>query len=56
MVFNPFPNKPFFFRAWEKEKWIKTLPLTLSLLMTTPEAFGDSIDQDQTAQNMQSDL
>ena len=30
--------------------------LTLSLLMTTPEAFVDSVDQDQTAQNVQSDL
>ena len=30
--------------------------LILSLLMTTIEAFVDSVDQDQTAQNMQSDL
>ena len=30
--------------------------LTLALLMPTQEAFVDSIDQDQTAQNMQSDL
>ena len=29
---------------------------TLSLLMTTQEAFVDSVDQDQTAQNVQSDL
>ena len=30
--------------------------LTLSLLMTTQEAFVDSVDQDQTALNVQSDL
>ena len=30
--------------------------LTLSLLMTTQEASVDSIDQDQTVQNKQSDL
>ena len=30
--------------------------LTPSLLMTTQEAFEDSVDQDQTAQNVQSDL
>ena len=30
--------------------------LTLSLLMTTQEAYEDRVDQDQTAQNMQSDL
>ena len=30
--------------------------LTLSSLMMTQEAFVDSIDQYQTAQNMQSDL
>ena len=30
--------------------------LTFSLLMTTQEAFVDSVDQDQTAQNVQSDL
>ena len=30
--------------------------LTLSILMTTQEAFVDSIGQDQTAQNMQSNL
>ena len=30
--------------------------LTISLLMTTQEAFVDSVDQDQTAQNVQSDL
>ena len=30
--------------------------LTLSLLLTTQEAFVDSVDQDQTAQNVQSDL
>ena len=30
--------------------------LTLSLLMTTLEAFVNSVDQDQTAQNVQSDL
>ena len=29
---------------------------TLFLLMTTQEAFVDSVDQDQTAQNVQSDL
>ena len=34
---------------------IRTL-LTLSLLMTTQEDFLDSVDQDQTAQNVQSDL
>ena len=30
--------------------------LTFSLLMTAQEAFVDSIDQDQTARNVQSDL
>ena len=30
--------------------------LTLSLLMVTQKAFVDSVDQDQTAQNVQSDL
>ena len=30
--------------------------LTLSLLMTTQEAFVVSVDQDQTVQNLQSDL
>ena len=30
--------------------------LILSLLMTIQEAFVDSVDQDQTAQNVQSDL
>ena len=30
--------------------------ITLSLLLTTPEAFEDGVDQDQTAQNVQSDL
>ena len=30
--------------------------LSLSLQMTTQEAFVDSVDQDQTVQNMQSDL
>ena len=30
--------------------------LTLFLLMTTQEAFVDSVDQDQTAQNVQSDM
>ena len=30
--------------------------LTFSLPMTTQEAFVDSVDQDQTAQNVQSDL
>ena len=30
--------------------------LTLSLLMTAQEAFVDSADHDQTAQNVQSDL
>ena len=30
--------------------------LTFFLLMTTQEAFVDSVDQDQTAQNVQSDL
>ena len=35
----------------------ETLPsLTLSLLMTTQEAFVDCVDEDQTAQNIQSDL
>ena len=29
---------------------------TLSLLLMTQEAFVDSVDQDQTAQNVQSDL
>ena len=31
-------------------------PLTLSLLLLTQEAFVDSVDQDQTAQNLLSDL
>ena len=31
-------------------------PLTLSLLMTTLKTFVESADQDQTAQNVQSDL
>ena len=31
------------------------LSLTLSLLMTRQETFVESVDQDQTAQNMQSD-
>ena len=35
---------------------LKNLGLTLSLLMTTQKAFVDSVDQDQTAQNVQSDL
>ena len=30
--------------------------LSISLLMMTPEAFVDIVDQDQTAQNVQSDL
>ena len=30
--------------------------LSLSLLMTAQKAFVDSVDQDQTVQNMQSDL
>ena len=30
--------------------------LSLSLLRTTPGRFVDSVDQDQTAQNVQSDL
>ena len=30
--------------------------LTLYLLLTTQEAFVDSVDQDQTVQNVQSDL
>ena len=30
--------------------------LNLPLLMTTQEAYVDSVDQDQKAQNMQSDL
>ena len=32
------------------------MALTLSLLISTQELFVDSVDQDQTAQNMQSDL
>ena len=32
------------------------LPLTLSLLLTTLEAFVDSVDQDQTAHNVKVDL
>ena len=32
------------------------LRLTLFLLMTTHESFVDNVDQDQTAQNVQSDL
>ena len=34
----------------------KLCSLTLPLLLTTQEAFVDSSDQDQTAQNVQSDL
>ena len=30
--------------------------LTLSILLTTQEAFVDSVDQDQTALSVQSDL
>ena len=32
------------------------MQLTLSLLMTTQDAFVDSVGQDQIAQNVQSDL
>ena len=32
------------------------LMLTLSLLLPTQEAFVDNVDQDQTAQNVKSDL
>ena len=32
------------------------IELTLSLLMTTQIAFSDSVDQDQTARSVQSDL
>ena len=35
-------------------KWFHVL--TLSLLLTIQEPFADSVDQDQTAQNVQSDL
>ena len=35
---------------------ITSTPLSLSLLMTTQEAFVDNVDQDQTAQNVQSDF
>ena len=35
---------------------ITSLVLYVCLLMTTQEAFVDSIDQDQTAQKVQSDL
>ena len=44
----------------DKKKGIWTMfhpnYLTLSLLLTTKEVFVDSVDQDQTAQNAQSDL
>ena len=36
--------------------WYRILPLTLSLLTTTQEAFVGRVNQDQTAQNVQSDL
>ena len=36
--------------------FILQIVLTLSFLMTTQEALVDSVDQDQTAQNVQSDL
>ena len=36
--------------------WAPSFPLTLSLLVTKQEDFVDSVDQDQTAQNVQSDL
>ena len=35
---------------------ILVIGLTLSILLTTEEAFVDSVNQDQTAQNVQSDL
>ena len=34
----------------------RDVSLTLSPLLTTQETFVDSVDQDQTAQNVQSDL
>ena len=43
---NIFPQQNHFTKAF----------LTLSLPMITQEAFVDSVDQDQTAQNMISDL
>ena len=39
--------------SWTLNLWID---LTLSLLLTKQEAFVDSVDQDQTAQMVQSDL
>ena len=39
---------------WYKLKAFADNKLTLSLLMTTQEAFVDNVYQDQTAQNMQS--
>ena len=44
-----------FFFLYYKRLLFK-IALTLSLLVTTQEAFVDSVDQDQTAQNVQSDL
>ena len=51
------------FRRLLKLQWKRSLTqtacqesLTLSLLLTTQEAFVDSVDQDQTAQDMQSEL
>ena len=38
------------------DMWRRILALTLSVLMTTQEAFVDRVDQDQTVQNVQSDL
>ena len=35
---------------------VKLHLLTLSVLMTTQEAFMDSVDQDQTEQNIEFDL
>ena len=69
--FSPLPYKSSVFltlrtKAFEdsigKEKMLVTsiplffLTLSLFLLMTTNEGIVDSVDEDQTAQNVQSDL
>ena len=43
-------------KFWTKLKEFSEGKLTLFLLMTTQEALVDSVDQDHTVQNVQSDL
>ena len=44
------------YTAVTRKTLIFWMSLTLSLLLMTQEAFVDSVDQDQTAQSVQSDL